>query len=107
LQKTAYKLNQILTEHGLTISAQNTKLMTFKGRETVRSRIVISNKIKEKINCFNYLGNFISYENEVDIDNKLNNHLKITGIINNTFKAQNILKKTRLKLYNTLALQGL
>jgi hypothetical protein len=39
----------------------------------------------------------------VDIDNKLNNYLKITGIINNRFRPQNILKKTRIKIYDTLA----
>ena len=40
----------------------------------------------------------------MDIDNKLHNYLKITGILNNVFKLQKTLKKTRLKLYNTLAL---
>jgi len=40
----------------------------------------------------------------LDIDNKLHNYLKITGIINNVFRPQEILKKTRIKLYNTLAL---
>jgi hypothetical protein len=30
LQKTANKLNQITAENGLNLSAQNTKLMTFK-----------------------------------------------------------------------------
>jgi len=52
---------------------------------------------------FNYLGN-ISYEGLLDIDNKLNNFLKITGILNNVFRPQKTLKKTRIKLYNTLAL---
>jgi len=46
----------------------------------------------------------ISYEKEMDIDNKLHNYLKITGIINNVFRPQKTLKKTRIKLYNTLAL---
>jgi len=46
----------------------------------------------------------ISYEKEMDIDNKLHNYLKITGIINNVFRPQKPLKKTRIKLYNTLAL---
>ena len=46
----------------------------------------------------------ISYEKELDIDNKLHNYLKITGILNNVFKPQKTLKKTRIKLYNTLAL---
>ena len=30
----------------------------------------------------------ISYEKELDIDNKLHNYLKITGIINNVFRPQ-------------------
>jgi len=38
------------------------------------------------------------------IINKLNNFLKITGILNNVFRPQKTLKKTRRKLYNTLAL---
>jgi len=47
----------------------------------------------------NYLGNMISYEKVLDIDNKLHNYLKITGILNNVFKPQKkTLKKTRLKL---------
>jgi hypothetical protein len=46
----------------------------------------------------------VSHENEVDIDNKLNNYLKITSTINSTFRPQKTLKKTRVKLYNTLGL---
>jgi len=40
----------------------------------------------------------------LDIDNKLNNFLKNTGILNNVFRPQKTLKKSRIKLYNTLAL---
>jgi hypothetical protein len=40
----------------------------------------------------------------LDIDNILHNYLKITGILNNVFRPQKTLKKTRIKLYNTLAL---
>jgi len=46
----------------------------------------------------------ISYEKELGIDNKLHNYLKITGILNNVVRTQKTLKKTRIKLYNTLAL---
>jgi len=42
----------------------------------------------EQVSLFNYLGNMISYEGELDIDNKLNNFLKITGILNNVFRPQ-------------------
>jgi hypothetical protein len=47
----------------------------------------------------------ISDEGKLDIDNKLNNILKTTGILNNVFRSRKApLKKTRIKLYNTLAL---
>ena len=62
--------------------------MAFKGRDPLRTKIVIDNKIIEKVNSFNYLGNMMSYEKEMDIDNKLQNYLKITGIINNVFRPQ-------------------
>ena len=35
---------------------------------------------------------------------KIRNCLKIKGIVKNTFRPQKTLKKTRIKLYNTLAL---
>jgi len=59
----------------------------------VRIKIVIDNKMIEKVNLFNYLGNMISYEGELDIDNKLNNFLKITGILNSVFRPQKTLRK--------------
>jgi len=52
----------------------------------------------------NYLGNVISFEGELDIENKLNNFLKITDILNNVFRPQKTIKKRRIKLYNILAL---
>ena len=72
--------------------------MAFKGGDPVRTKIVIDTKIIEQINLFNYLGNMIPYEGELDIDNKLNNFLKIIGISNNVFRPQNTLKETRIKL---------
>jgi hypothetical protein len=38
----------------------------------------------------------------MDIDNKLNNYLKITGIVNKVFRPNNTLKKTRIKLYSKI-----
>jgi len=38
------------------------------------------------------------------LPDKLNNFLKITGILNNVFRPQKTLKKTRIKPYITLAL---
>ena len=98
LQKAAYKLDQTLAEHGLTIYVQTTNLMTFKERDPVSSKIITGNKIIEQVNSFNYLGNLISYDKKVDIDKKLSNYLKITGIINSLFRPHKTLTKTRIKL---------
>jgi len=93
LQKAAHKLNQIITEYGLIISVQKTKSMAFKGWDPVRTKIVIDNKIIEQVNLFNYVRNMISYEKQLDIDNKLHKYLKITGILNNVFRPQKLLRK--------------
>jgi hypothetical protein len=42
LPKVAHKLSQIITEYGLTISVQKTKSTAFKGRDPIRSKIVIT-----------------------------------------------------------------
>jgi len=60
--------------------------MSFKGRYPVRIKIVIDNKIIEQVILFNCLGNVISYEGELDIDNEFINFMKITGILNNVFR---------------------
>jgi len=57
------------------------------------SKIVIDNEIIEQVNSCNYLGNMISYKKELDIDNKLHNYLKITGILNNVFGHKKLLRK--------------
>jgi hypothetical protein len=69
--------------------------MAFRRWDPVWTKIVIDNKIIEKVNLFKYLGNIISYDKELDIDNKLHNYLKITGILSNVFKPQKNLKKTK------------
>jgi len=75
-----------IKEYGLNISVQKTKSMTFKGWDLLRTKTVIDGKIIEQVNLFNYLGNMVSYEGELDIDNKLNNCFKITGILNSVFR---------------------
>jgi hypothetical protein len=67
LQKAAHKL-RLTAENGLTISVEKTKCMAFKGRDPVRTTIVIDNKTIEHVKSFNYLENMISYERERDIE---------------------------------------
>jgi len=78
--------------------------MTFEWRNPGRTKIIIGNNILEQMDLFSYLGNMICYEGEWDIDNKLNNIVKITGTIINVFRPQKPLTKTTIKLHNTLAL---
>ena len=107
LQKSVHKLQLTADKYGLKISSTKTKTMAFKGRNPVRSKIVINNDIIEQINTFNYLGCSISYQNETDITNKTTKFLQIIGIINKTFKPSQVQKHTRLKIYNTLAIPTL
>jgi hypothetical protein len=101
LQKAVRKLNEIITEWGLTVSVQKTDLMALKGREPVRSKIVTDNKIIEQVSSFNYLGNSVSCEEEVDIDSKLSNYLIITGIISNRFRPHDIKENQNETLQDT------
>jgi hypothetical protein len=92
LQKAAHKLNHIIAGYGLTVSVLKTKSIAVKGREQVRTIIVI-NKIIDQVKLFKYLGNMISYEKYLDIDNILHNYLNITSILSNVFRLQKLLRK--------------
>jgi hypothetical protein len=52
--------------------------LAFKGQDTIRSETVTDNKIIEQVNFFSSSGNLTA-------DNKFNNHLQTTGIMNNVF----------------------
>jgi hypothetical protein len=41
-------------------------------RSSLEVKLLTNNKIIEQVNSFNYLGNLISYEKEMDADTKLN-----------------------------------
>jgi len=45
LQKSAYKLTQIITLHVLTITVEKTKLMALKRQVPVQGKIVMDNKL--------------------------------------------------------------
>jgi len=61
-QKAVNKLKRTITEHGLKMSVEKTKLMEFKEGDPVRSKTVVDNKITEQLNSFDYLENLISHE---------------------------------------------
>jgi hypothetical protein len=49
------------------------------------------------------LGYYLSYEEKKDLNMKITNFLKITGIINQTFKQNLVSKYTKIKIYKILA----
>jgi len=73
-------------EHDITITVRKTKLVAFKGRDPVRTKIVIDNKIIEQINSFNYLRTLITYEKEMDIYKILNEYLSVFWVAYTTNK---------------------
>jgi hypothetical protein len=66
-------------------------------------QLEVNNKIIEQVNSVNFLGNLTSCEKEVENDKKLNKYLTTTGVSNNMLTQHKPLKKTRIKLHNTLA----
>jgi hypothetical protein len=72
--------------------------MAFRGRDPIRSKIVINNKIIEQKKTFNYLGCSLSYEGEKDVRTKVSKFLQITGIINQVLKPTNVQRQTRLRI---------
>jgi len=78
-------------------------LKAFKERDQPKVKLQQITKLQDKSNSSNTLRNLISCVQIVDIDEKLNNYLKIAAILNNMFRPQKTLKKTRINSHNTLA----
>lgn len=54
-----------------------------------------------QITIFNYLQCMISYEEQKYIEAKIDNFLKVTGLVNTIFKPSKVQKHTTIKIYNT------
>jgi hypothetical protein len=79
------------------ISVEKSKVIASRGKEPKRRKIIIDSQSIEQVNTFNYLGTLVSYENEIDIGNKISKFLKTTRT------QQNNKEYTRIRLYSTLA----
>lgn len=65
---------------------EKNRTMTFKGKDAVRSKIVINGNIIEQVNTFRYLGSEILFQGEVDISCKISKFLRVIGLINRTLR---------------------
>jgi len=61
-------LNQMSKDHNLKISTDKTKIMAFKGKHLVLSKL--DGSILEQVRQFNYLGCELSLDCEPDFDKK-------------------------------------
>ena len=87
LQKSVYILNQMSKDYNLKISTEKkTKIMVFKGKYLVRSKIEIDGSILEQVKQFNYFGRVLSLDGEPDFDKKINRFQRICGTIRKHLK---------------------
>ena len=103
LQISVFKLNQICEQYNMKISTAKTKVMAFRGKQPVRTKIIINDQTIEQVNHFNYLGHDIGYDKDYDIDKKLAKFQGICGTINRTFKHK-IRRDKKLKFYKVMAI---
>ena len=61
---------------------KNKKVMVFRGKELIRTKIIIDDQVIEQMRYFNYLGNDIGYYKSYDIDVKIRKFQAIYGTIN-------------------------
>jgi hypothetical protein len=57
-------LNSAAEELFMEINTGKTKFVAFRGKEPVRSKTCVSNRMLEQVNTLNYMGCSISYEGE-------------------------------------------
>ena len=101
LQKALFQLNNITKNYNLNISIKKTKVLAFKGPDTLRAKIILDGKPIEQVNSFNYLGCDISYFKKEDLFNKLSKFNFICGTIKRSLK--NTRRETKLKFYKVMA----
>jgi hypothetical protein len=103
LQRAVYNLAITAQRYNMKISTEKTRVMAFRGKDPVRSKIVINERIIEQVSSFKYLGSDISYLGEVDVNSKISKFLKVAGLINRVVTGNNVRRETRLRIYNTFA----
>lgn len=101
LQKATFQLSNILKNYNLNISTKKTKVLAFKGPDTLRAKIILDGKPIEQVNNFNYLGCNISYFKKEDLFNKLSKFNFICGTIKRSLKYTR--RETKLKFYKVMA----
>jgi hypothetical protein len=56
--------------------------MAFEDKDPILSKIYIHSKVTDHVNCFKYLGYYMTHENENDINETIKNYNRATEIVN-------------------------
>jgi hypothetical protein len=83
----------------MSISTEKAKIIAFLGKNPVRSKICVNNKMLEQVNTFKYLGCSLSCEGEKDMPSKISKFAKTIRVINQVFKPSLVQQHTRLNIY--------
>ena len=89
-------------QYNLKINQSKTKTLAFRGRNLVRSKIVIEGETIEQVRDFNYLGSWLSHIESKDIEDKMNKMNMMCGTIKRTLKNK-CRPETQLKFYKVMA----
>ena len=84
------------------IFTTKTKVMAFRGKEPLRTKIIINDQILEQVSLFNNLGNYIGYDRNYDIAIKLDNFQRICGTVNRIFRSK-VRRDIKLESYKVMA----
>jgi hypothetical protein len=103
LQYSVHKLKNVVEEPSMEMNTWKTKVMTFRGKEPMTSKICINIRILEHVNIFNYLACNICYEGEKYLNVRITNSVKVVEIINQIFKPALVSRHTRIQIYKILA----
>ena len=80
--------------------------MAFNGNEPINSKIIVYNIKVSQVNEFNFLGNYVSQRDEIDLGKKIERFNYISGIIYRNLKNK-VRKDTLVKFYKTMAISSL
>lgn len=104
LQPAVNNLKIIAQRYNMKIPMTKTKVIAFREKDPVRSKIVINGRAMVEVNAFKFLGTDISYLGEINVNRKITKFLKIARRLNHIVVDSNARRETRLKIYNTFAI---
>jgi hypothetical protein len=106
LQRAIHRLNVISKDHNMRIYFDKTKVLALRGKDPVRIKILINERILEQVLNFNSLGSNMGLNREIDINVKPQRFQQLCGTIKRTL-AGKVRKLTLLRFYKIMTIPTL